>query len=256
MATYKIVSCNARTQVALDGEQQFINRVDFLSEKLLSLDADVIGFQELTESMRAQIIARMPTYAFLGAGRDSRRLSEGSVIAVKQSRLIIERLYSDILSPTPSIPGSTYGIDQSSCPRIFSSVDLMPLEGGRPFRLMNVHTDHIGKTARMLEVEQMLTSYYAQNALRPMPTVLTGDFNALPDAPEIKLITNSGIFEDLTNGIKGTFHGFGKCDDLKIDYIFASAEWECRAVNSYRDRKGNLYLSDHDVVEAVVSIED
>ena len=62
MNTYKIISCNVRTQVKIDGVNQFINRVDFLCKKLNSLDADVIGFQEVTELMRKEIIARMPTY--------------------------------------------------------------------------------------------------------------------------------------------------------------------------------------------------
>ena len=261
MNTYKIISCNVRTQVKVDGVNQFINRVDFLCKKLGSLDADVIGFQEVTEVMRKEIIARMPTYAFFGAGRRADRLSEAALIAVKQSRLIVERVYSEMLSPEPHIPGSTYGGDQSDCPRIFSSADLMPIDGGQPFRIMNIHTDHLGQEARVLECDQMVRSYFDQQKLRPMPTVMTGDYNATPDAPEIRLIIEKGGFRDVTENIRPTFHDFGRCtenggDGWKIDYIFTSPEWKCDGVTSYRDTDGELYLSDHDPVMATLTLED
>jgi endonuclease/exonuclease/phosphatase family metal-dependent hydrolase len=257
MKSYKIISCNVRTQVQNDGVNQFVNRVDFLCEKLGSLDADVIGFQEVTEVMRKEIIARMPTYAFFGAGRRADRLSEAALIAVKQSRLIVERVFSEILSNEPHIPGSTYGGDQSSCPRIFSSADLMPIVGGKPFRIMNIHTDHIGKNATVLECDQMIKSYFDQQKLRPMPTVLTGDYNATPEAPEIRLIIEKGGFTDITESLPPTFHDFGRCaTDWKIDYIFTSPEWKVDGIFSYRDTRGELYLSDHDPVMAVLQLED
>ncbi|MBR6548969.1 MAG: hypothetical protein IKT68_05420, partial [Clostridia bacterium] len=81
MATYRFISCNARTQTPHDGDQQFMNRVDFLCEELLRLDPDVIGFQEIKPEMRKALIERMPGYGFLGSGRDAARLDEGSVIA-------------------------------------------------------------------------------------------------------------------------------------------------------------------------------
>ena len=261
MSTYKIISCNVRTQVKIDGANQFINRVDFLCEKLNSLDADVIGFQEVTEVMRKEIIARMPTYAFFGAGRRADRLSEAALIAVKQSRLIVERVYSEMLSPEPHIPGSTYGGDQSDCPRIFSSADLMPIDGGKPFRIMNIHTDHLGKEARVLECDQLINSYFEQQKLRPMPTVMTGDYNATPEAPEIRLIIEKGGFTDVTADLNPTFHDFGKCTanggyGWKIDYIFTSPEWTCNEVNAYRDTRDGLYLSDHDPIMATLNLDD
>ncbi len=257
MKKIRIISCNLRFQTVGDGEQQFINRIDFLCQRLLQLDADVIGFQEIKPQMRKMIITRMPGYALLGAGRDKYRLDEGTVIAYKQAELIPERLISDILSPTPHIPGTTYGIDQSTCPRIFSSCDFMPIDGGKPFRVMNIHTDHIGKQARLLEVEQLLASYKEQQSLRPMTTFITGDFNALPDAPEIKLITESGIFRDISSELGGTFHGFGKCDPkMKIDYIFADCNVQVLDIFAPHDVNNGIYFSDHDPIVATVVIPD
>ncbi len=249
METYRFITCNARTQTPVDGDQQFMNRVDFLCETLLSLNPDVIGLQEVKPDMRKAMIARMPGYAFLGSGRDVNRLDEGAVIAYKQERLMPERLFSEILSPTPHIYGSTYGGDQSHCPRVFSSADFMPLEGGQPFRFMNVHTDHEGQNARRFAMMQMLQHYAGQNAVRPMPTIATGDFNATPDTPEIRLMTQDGIFTDLTANIGGTFHGYDTEETpSKIDYIFATKEWQLQTVAASHPKQGDLFFSDHDPI--------
>lgn len=255
METYRFITCNARTQTPHDGVQQFMNRVDFLCKTLLSLDADVIGFQEIKPEMRRALIARMPGYGFLGAGRDASRLDEGSVIAFKQQRLMPERLFSEILSPMPHLPGSTYGGDQSRCPRVFSSADFMPLDGGQPFRFMNIHTDHQGEIARQFAVMQMLQHYTTQNALRPMPTVVTGDFNAFPATPEIQLMLQDGLFSDLTCDIPGTYHGYDTEENpWKIDYIFATEEWQLQAVFSLHPKQDDLFFSDHDPIVADVTL--
>ncbi|MBR4867719.1 MAG: endonuclease/exonuclease/phosphatase family protein [Clostridia bacterium] len=255
MVTYRFISCNARTQTPADGEQQFMNRVDFLCETLLALDADVIGLQEIKPEMRKAMIERMPGYGFLGSGRDAAHLDEGAVIAYKQTRLMPERLFSEILSPTPHICGSTYGGDQSPCPRVFSSVDFMPIDGGQPFRFMNVHTDHVGENARKLAVMQMQQHYAAQNALRPMPTVVTGDFNALPNTLEIQMMTAQKTFYDLSKDLAGTFHGYdNEPVNEKIDYIFATHEWQVKEIWAPHPKQGNLFFSDHDPIIADVII--
>ena len=257
MAEYTFMSCNIRFQNPNDGVQQFDNRVDFICETLLSLAPDVIGFQEIRPPMRKVLIAKMPGYAFLGAGRGTDRLGESSVIAYRQDRLIPERLSSEMLSNAPHIPGTTYGGDQSSCPRIFSSADFMPIDGGRPFRFMNVHTDHIGQNARYLAGMQMLQSLSAQNALRPMPTVITGDFNAAPDTPEMQIFTNYPGLIDATADIPPTFHAFERPGIAwKIDYIFVTDDWQNVQAESLHPKRGKLCFSDHDPVLVQAELDD
>ena len=254
MARYKIITCNVRGAFGVDGENEFELRKEALAKKLTELSPDVIGFQEVNHKMRMELIALMPGYAFLGAGREKNRLGESSAIAYRQDRLMPERLFSEILSPTPHISGSTYGGDQSKCPRIFSSCDFMPIDGDTPIRVMNIHTDHMGREARVLEVNQLYSSYLEQQKLRPMPTVLTGDFNALPNSPEIKLLADSEPFTDVTQDISDSFHGFGKIDPYKIDYIFVSNEINVISTNSYRYTHDGRFLSDHDMIEAIIEI--
>jgi endonuclease/exonuclease/phosphatase family metal-dependent hydrolase len=253
MADYRIISCNVRLQTHHDGEQQFNNRVGFLCERLTELDADIIGFQEITHLMRLELIKRMPNYTFVGGCRNRDRLGESATVAYKNERFMLERLTSDMLSPTPNVPGTTYGGDQSLCPRIFSCADLMPYDGSSPIRVINIHTDHVGKDARMLEVRQLIDTYLRDNSARPMPTVVTGDFNATPDAPEILYMAEH--FTDLSADIGPTFHNYGRLTPgAKIDYVFASADIIPRGAFAPHDVRDGLYFSDHDPVVADISL--
>ena len=251
MNMYRIMSFNIRTQTEYDKEQQFKYRADFLCDTLNALQPDVVGFQEMTPYMRGLMIERMPGYVFLGGGREADHLGEGCGICVRQSRFLIERVSTEMLSPTPAVAGSTYGGDQSECPRVFTSCDLMPIEGGQPFRVMNMHTDHIGIRARQLESEQFLDAYYKKQELRPMPTVLTGDFNALPKADELKSLMDCPHFIDVSADLGGTFHDYERLEKPeKIDYILASREWRIERVRLPHEKRNGLFLSDHDPIIA------
>ena len=249
------MSFNIRGAFGVDGDQEFSLRKEFIAEKLKELSPDVIGFQEINHRMRRELIELLPSYAFLGGGREKTRLGEASLIAYKQDRLMPERLITDILSPEPHVCGTTYGEDQSKCPRVFSSCDFMPFDADTPIRVMNIHTDHIGKRARALELQQLYASYAEQQRLRPMPTVITGDFNATPDADEMKIIGESGVFTDLSAELEGTFHNFGRLDSpTKIDYIFATDEFKVLSVDIHKDKKEGLFLSDHYPISAILEL--
>jgi len=257
MAQYRFMTCNIRIQTPHDGEQQFLNRVDFVCRTLLELAPDVIGFQELDHRMRLEILSPLPGYAILGAGRNPDHLGEGAPIAYRQNRLMPERLYSEMLSFQPHVPGTTYGGDQSPCPRLFSCADFMPINGGKPFRFMNVHTDHVGPVSRQLAVTQMLQSLATQNALRPMPTVITGDFNALPDAPEMKPLAEFPGLHDATSDLPGTFHNYERLNPpVKIDYIYLTDEWKDVQTQLLHPKEGALCFSDHDPIMVSVTLTE
>ena len=92
----------------------------------------------------------------------------------------------------------------------------------QPFRFLNTHLDHVGAQARYLGAMEIVQRIAAWRE----PFVLTGDFNAPPDAPEIRLITAALAGRgavDCTAGLPGTFHDYGRLPPEKrerIDYIF------------------------------------
>lgn len=177
------------------------------------------------------------------------------LIAYRTTDVELISLENIWLSPTPHIPGSNFGGDQSGCPRMFTAALLKHNGIEKPFYFVNTHLDHVGKNARYLGAMQ-LTQYLSG---KPHPFILTGDFNATPDAPEIRLLTEAlahrGV-TDCTAELGGTFHGFGKLlpdQAIKIDYIFTDGA--CTDSYAVEDIpvEGQFY-SDHFAVCAMISL--
>jgi endonuclease/exonuclease/phosphatase family metal-dependent hydrolase len=113
--------------------------------------------------------------------------------------------------------------------------------------------DHVGKDARYLGAMQLVQYISAHREY----FVLTGDFNATPEAREIKLITEAlaprGAV-DCTADLGGTFHNFGRLlpdRTVKIDYIFTDAS----CISSYVVEDipvDGQYYSDHNAVCAMI----
>lgn len=257
MSKIKIMSFNLRTQAACDGINQFINRENFIAEKLGELKPDVIGFQEVQPLMHDWLVGALDDYYVVGGGRGNTYGDEAVSVAFRKTEFKLYDCETFWLSPTPNNPGSTYGGDQSSCPRICTWLTLKP-NGGAPFRFYNVHTDHVGVFARVLEANQVLAKISENNSKMPMKTFVTGDFNDTPDSLCIKSMLGSREVPliDLSADSGLTYHAFGKELDknCKIDYIFADKGTECLAFNVYKDSRGELYLSDHYPIMAEIEI--
>ena len=250
----KIMSFNLRVDNTGDGINSFTNRFDRVVEVLEREKPDLVGFQEVTDGMRARLRDHLPGYTVQGCGRERSYHGESMLIAYPSDRVELISLENLWLSPTPAIPGSGFGGDQSGCPRMFTAA-LLHIDGvDTPVRFINTHLDHVGKNARYLGAMQ-LVQYISTH---PEPFVLTGDFNATPDAPEIRLITEAlshrGV-TDCTKDLGGTFHGFGKLlpdKTVKIDYIFT--DMTCNESYVVEDIPVNgQYYSDHNAVCATVT---
>ena len=136
-------------------------------------------------------------------------------------------------------------------------VTLVHLETGKKLVFLNTHTDHLGSLSRILASSQILQ--YLSG--RGLPSIVTGDLNALPDTTEIKMLSASEHFPltEATAAVKGTFHAFGaRSDDnmMKIDYVFSNLpciEEEAFAVPD--PHEDGIYISDHRPVMASLIIE-
>ncbi len=251
----KVFTFNLRTESKGDGVNYFPNRRGRILSAIEQYAPDIIGFQEATDTMRAWLADTLEEYAVVGCGRGVGYRGESTIIAYRKSAFEMISCEAFWLSLTPDIPGSVYGFDQSSCPRIATAALLSPSGRGEPFVFCNTHLDHKGKTARLLgsvQLIQYLTS-------KPYRFVLTGDFNATPEAPEIALFTSieGRSIIDATAGLSGTFHGFGqRTVKSKIDYIFTDLPCdvsESFVVPDEGDENG-VYISDHNPVGAVVEV--
>jgi len=258
MSLLKIMSFNMRCQVKGDGEQQFLNRKEFIADWLAEVKPDIIGCQEVTPLMRDWMVKTLADYYIVGGGRGENFDSECVCIAFRKDNFVLYDCETFWLSPTPDTPGSRYTGDQSTCPRVCTWVTLKPKESPTPIRVYNVHTDHIGRFARVLAANQVLQKIGENNKKSKMKSFVTGDFNASPDDLCIKTMTDCPNLPlvDLAENSGRTFHGYGKYDnpENKIDYIFADAETKLIEFKKYEDMRGGLYLSDHNPIMATVEL--
>jgi len=246
----KIVTFNLRCDVDVDGANRFRNRKGLILEKIDTERPDVIGFQEMTPSMRDFLIKHLPDYMFLGRSRSADFTGEHTDIAYRRDLYDVVGLDFFWLSPTPYVPGSRYE-EQSLCPRITTCAMLRRISDNKIFRVINTHLDHIGEPARVLGMKQIMAYIDEQNKKFDLPFFFMGDLNALPDSECIMYCKNSKAPEtfELTESITDvTFHDYGKVtENYKIDYIFCDKETAKNkfTVTRWEDCSYGLWLSDH-----------
>ena len=252
----KIMSFNMRFDTPADKNNSFQSRKGRIADFLNEERADIIGFQEITPAMRDWLVDTLSDYYTVGVGRAEDYSGETALIAFRKDTMALKSCDTVMLSTTPEIFGSRYdGSDQSPCPREYVRVCLKHRDIADPFYVYNVHTDHRGQIARMLAVSQIMRDI----ASRREKFFLTGDFNALPEAPEISMITScaSRPVIDATASLGGTFHDFGRLDcPQKIDYIFTDATIKIRECARVQDEplENRTYISDHNPIYIIAEL--
>lgn len=253
--TLKCMTFNLRVACEGDGINMFFRRAGRVLEVLENEAPDIVGFQEVTDPMRAWLREHLPRYTLQGCGRERSCHGESMLLGYRTDSCELLRLENFWLSPTPQVPGSTYGEDQSPCPRMVTAVLLRQDGSEQPFWFYNTHLDHVGSQARYLGAMQLVQTISA----RGEPFVLTGDFNALPNSPEIRLITRAlraRSAVDCSAALAGTFHGFAQLppeERQKIDYIFTDGV--CRQCYAVEDIPvEGQYYSDHNAVVALIEL--
>lgn len=241
----KLVTFNIRCDYDQDGINSFKFRKPMIIDKIKKEDPDIICFQEVLPHVAIWLKETLQDYYVIGCGRDKNLEDEQNSIAYKKTRFNLMGMEVFWLSKTPSVPGSRYE-NQSECPRICTEALFQDLETKEIFRIYNTHLDHIGSEARKLGLGQILEDYEQMESLTKIPTIITGDFNALPDSPEMELLKKYPKLIDFTAKISGTFHDYGQLVEAeKIDYIIASDNYQCSSVTVWDDCENGIYLSDH-----------
>lgn len=252
----KVMTFNLRVRSDKDENNHFDLRRGKVLELINREAPDLIGFQEATDPMLDWLRESLTDYYVLGHGRGTDYRGEGIPIAYRKDRFELHAFCEEWLSAEPQKAASVFeGLDQSKYPRVLLTAELVAKECGALLSFFNIHTDHRGAMARVAEctvlVQRMAQSRHA--------FVVTGDFNALPDSPEIGLITATAESlgtVDATREIKGSFHGFrGDVGTHKIDYIFTNLPTD--PSDSYAiedDDSCGHYYSDHHALCAWVEI--
>ena len=217
-AKLKVFTFNLRVEAKSDGINTFSNRRGRVLDTIREYSPDIIGFQEANDDMRAWLIDSLTDYTVVGCGRLADWRGESTVLAFKKHIFELISLENRWLSATPNIPASTFGGDQSHCPRILTAACLKHIDAEKPFIFLNTHLDHKGPTARLLGTIEIM-QYLSEKGYH---FIITGDMNARPDSREIAAFCEFSPCGrpviDATAGLGGTFHAFGqRAEAVKID---------------------------------------
>lgn len=255
----KAVTFNIRCDYQQDGSQNFEYRKPFIISKLLQEQPEILFFQEVLPHVAVWLKQNLSDYVILGCGRAKQLDDEQTCIALRKDCFQVISMDTFWLSPTPKIPGSRYE-QQSCCPRTVTKLFVQELSSQKLFLLYNTHLDHIDSNARVAGMTQLLADiekeHSAVSSFGSVSVILAGDFNALPDAPEIALLNNSSLLHDVTSSLPGTFHDFGRLSEPeKIDYIIFSSDINCTSSSLWTDCTDGVYLSDHYPVCVEIDLE-
>ena len=251
-ASLIIGSYNLRTP---GGNDPFPNdwqsRMPRIREDIARMGYHIFGAQETIDFYNEHLCTGN-SFVSIGHGRCEKSDGEACFIYYDAERLKCITYETFWLSETPEkysiVPGAIY-------PRICTAGVFEDKATQKKFIFANTHLEHRVKELQKVQLEYLFARL--ESAYARMPLILTGDFNATPEAREIGLITGALAARgavDCTAGLGGTFHNFGRLlpdRTVKIDYIFTDA----RCINSYVVEdipvEGQFY-SDHNAVCAVI----
>lgn len=239
----RVMSYNIRNDQGDDGANAWRRRLPAVAAMWARVDADVVGVQEDWPDQSAWLAERFPGYARVGSGRDAD--GGGVAVAIFYKTETFRRCdQGDFwLSTTPDVPGSrsfaTAVVRKSTWARLAD-------RAGVDWLVVNTHLDHQVSEARRHGAE-LIRRFVIDNAESACPVVI-GDFNAHPDAPPLKLLTEDGLLTDSLAAVGAampTFHGFTGEAKSRIDYILIGAGAKATGGEVVHDHLGEVYPSDH-----------
>ncbi|MGN1127988.1 MAG: endonuclease/exonuclease/phosphatase family protein [Candidatus Flemingiibacterium sp.] len=244
--TLRVATFNLKSTGLGFGVRSWKRRREILRDAMLELNADLVGVQELTPIMRTYLEHELGGYNFVGLGRGGPIFNEHSDIAVRNGiKIAFESTFPLSKNRSGRLISMRYPLSWIF-PRICTVAELSV--GGRRFRMFNTHLDVSSETARMLQLRIVCRRIAELNSKDPLPTILTGDFNATPDSRTVKLLESLDLprLTSVADTVGGTFHFFrGKEPGMRLDHVFASPEFTEVSCEIVRHSWNGHYPSDH-----------
>jgi endonuclease/exonuclease/phosphatase family metal-dependent hydrolase len=254
-----VMTFNLRLNTSSDSLNAWPYRKDKAAAQILFHKVELLGVQEALHDQMMDLQQRLPNFTYTGGGRDDGKTKgEYSAIFYDTTRLQLLAAGMFWLSQSPSVPGSK-GWD-AAITRIVTWAKFKDRKTKKLFYAFNTHFDHMGKVARRESAKLLLQK--VKEIAGTNPSVITGDFNAVPTDEPIQVLmdkTNPLVFTDSKEisqtphyGPTGTFNGFQSKEehDQPIDYIFLKGKWNVLSHASISQTWGGRFASDHFAVLA------
>lgn len=241
------MSFNVRVDVHSDGLNQWKHRFHYVRDVILEQRPDILGLQEINDSMGRDLFPLLQDYDHVGEGRNADRTGERVSILYPKNRYNVSETDTFWLSDTPRVAGSLDHED--GFPRICTTAVFRPLNGGQAFRVYNVHFSYRSVRNRLQNVKTLLEFYRMHQQQHPYPSIAMGDFNCAIDDPLHHAMTKEG-FKEAVGALKvprvNTYHEFkGQPGISAIDFFYTNRGLKPMRVSVLTMQKGSLYPSDH-----------
>lgn len=201
-AQIRVMSYNTHYCVGMDGNKS----LQAIADVIKKAEPDIVGLQEISDSLMAAELGRLT----------------GMKVLFGPSLGKMDGYGDAVLSRYPLEWVGNYSIPSASSSRYQAmavTIDLSPKsnELGK-VRLINTHFDWLktigSKNARLATVDVIEEAFFSDTAI---PTILTGDLNAVPDSEEIAKLREYG-WVNASEG--GTFYTIRSDDPTRqIDYV-------------------------------------
>ncbi|WP_050032065.1 endonuclease/exonuclease/phosphatase family protein [Halorubrum halophilum] len=271
MTAIRVLSYNVRYANRGDHHDAWHDRRDAVARLVRFHRPGVAAFQEPLPDQREDLRERLPSYEFVGRGRDPGGEGEGCPIAVRADRWEVADSDTFWLSETPSERSTDWG---AAHPRIATWARVRAVDGDAALLLVNTHFDHVSAHARRESarlLRERLPELAGADADTPdstPPVVLVGDLNCTPGSDPHRILVgddpagesevgptdadrlalrDAAAAADLRHGPETSLTDFARLiDGRRIDHALVSPEVgvEAFATLADRDDRGR-YPSDH-----------
>ena len=270
MTNIGVLSYNVRYANRGDHHDVWHDRRDAVARLVRFHRPDIAAFQEPVPEQRRDLQERLPSYEFVGRGRNPGGDGEGCPIAVRADRWEIVDDGTFWLSETPEEPSTDWN---AAHPRIATWARVGAVGDPAELLVVNTHLDHVSaharrESARLLRTRlPKLARGSADDSAESIPVVLVGDFNCTPGSDPHRVLLNdepetdtdapaadarlslrdASAVAELRHGPETSLTDFARLiDGRRIDHAFVSPAFEVDAFATLTDRDDRgRYPSDH-----------
>lgn len=220
-----VVSWNIRYDHAGDSLHAWADRKQPMADWLQNSGAEVIGIQEGLFHQVQFLDYVLTNFTYVGAGREDGALAgEFSAIFIDTTRFFVLESSTFWLSETPG--EVSVGWD-AALPRVCTYALIQDKRTNKMCWVFNTHFDHMGGKAREEAARLIVSRIAVKNNTTRCPVVLTGDLNAEPKDPPLKVlgaIMSDGYISFAPHAVRGTWNAFDceQIHDKRIDYIMVN----------------------------------
>ena len=221
------------------------DRKGYLCDMIQFEAFDVFGVQEARYPQIADMLERMPEYAYIGVGRDDgEQKGEHCAIFYQKKKFKVLEQGNFWLSETPDVPSKGWGAKYY---RICTWGLFQNKKTKETFYFINTH---VNWGVASVNSANLILKFINEKCTKTDNVILMADFNATQDSDLYKIITSNG-FEDTYESSKyrfaptGTGQGFRTnfFTKRRIDHIFVSegiksSRYGVLTYHYYRDMQG------------------